>query len=187
MDRQIIIAGLGNPGRQYEHTRHNVGFEALEKLAALLSQAGVSWRLDKDSETTNISFEGASLLLVKPLLYMNLSGDPLQRLSHYYKIPLERLIVLHDELDLPFGTVRQKRGGGEAGHNGLKSITEKFSSQDYYRVRIGIGRPPNAEIDAASWVLAKFTKDEAKVLPEIVQRASEAAVKTIREIASHNL
>lgn len=176
----IVVAGLGNPGKQYQGTRHNVGFEIIDRLAENLSKGLGSWRDQGGAESLTVTFESKKIILVKPLTYMNRSGEPLRAILSFYKIPVEKLLVIHDELDLPFGTVRLKIGGGEAGHNGLKSISEQLATQNYQRLRIGIGRPVDARIETADWVLAKFNPEERQILPEIISRAVEKILGAIK-------
>jgi peptidyl-tRNA hydrolase, PTH1 family len=164
-----LVAGLGNPPAEYAGTRHNVGAEAVELLA---SDAGRPLARNRRTgcRTGEVSIGGSDVVLAVPDAYMNVSGGPLQRAAGWYRIPIARLVVCHDDLDLPLGTVRVKRGGSHAGHNGLRDIDRAFGSQDYLRVRIGIGRPPGAS-DAADHVLRRFTSSEtatvATVLPEV--------------------
>ncbi len=167
-----LIAGLGNPGPQYAGNRHNVGYMCCDDIAA---QLGVSFKRDKARVMAATgTMAGTSVVLAKPMSFMNVSGGPVAALRAFYKIPNERLIVIHDELDLPFGTVRLKLGGGDNGHNGLRSVTAALGSRDYYRVRIGIGRPPG-RMDPADFVLRDYTPAERKELPEILGRASDSA------------
>ena len=154
----LLIAGLGNPGQQYADTRHNVGFAAVDHLQHCFN---FSW-----TKATKFNAEVASgtsnshkILLAKPLCYMNLSGNSLQSICSYYKIPVSDLIVIHDDIDLTLGSVKLKLAGSSGGHNGLKSIDSNLSN-NYYRIRIGVGRPTNANIDVADYVLGSFSKDE---------------------------
>ncbi|MET7328554.1 aminoacyl-tRNA hydrolase [Nonomuraea sp. NPDC005650] len=165
MDRWLI-AGLGNPGPEYAGNRHNAGFMVLDELAA---RAGGRFKAHKSRAEV---CETRTAILAKPLTYMNLSGGPVKALSDFYKIGPERLIVVHDELDVPYGALRAKLGGGDNGHNGLKSITKVLATRDYLRVRFGIGRPPG-RMDAASFVLRDFATMERKDLPFLVDRAAD--------------
>lgn len=165
MDRWLI-AGLGNPGPEYAGNRHNAGFMVLDELAA---RAG--GRLKAHKSRAEVC-ETRAAILAKPLTYMNLSGGPLKALADFYKIGPERLIVVHDELDVPYGALRAKLGGGDNGHNGLKSITKVLGTRDYLRVRFGIGRPPG-RMDPASFVLRDFAMMERKDLPFLVDRAAD--------------
>jgi peptidyl-tRNA hydrolase, PTH1 family len=167
-----LIAGLGNPGPQYAGNRHNVGYMCCDDIAAEL---GVTFKRDKARVMAATgTMAGTSVVLAKPMSFMNVSGGPVAALRAFYKIPNERIIVIHDELDLAFGSVRLKLGGGDNGHNGLRSVTAALGSRDYYRVRIGIGRPPG-RMDPADFVLRDFSPAERKELPEILGRAAESA------------
>src|SRR5215469_2218437 len=166
-----LIAGLGNPGPQYAGNRHNVGYMCCDELAA---EVGVTFKRDRSRAfVASGAMAGASVVLAKPVSFMNASGGPIAALRKFYKIPNERIIVVHDELDLPFGTVRLKLGGGDNGHNGLRSITVALGSRDYHRIRIGIGRPPG-RMDPSDFVLRDFAAAERTELPEIVARATDS-------------
>ncbi|WP_043628703.1 aminoacyl-tRNA hydrolase [Nonomuraea candida] len=165
MDRWLI-AGLGNPGAEYAGNRHNAGFMVLDELAA---RAGGRFKAHKSRAEV---CETRAAVLARPLTYMNLSGGPVKALSDFYKIGPERLIVVHDELDVPYGALRAKLGGGDNGHNGLKSITKVLGTRDYLRVRFGIGRPPG-RMDPAAFVLKDFATMERKDLPFLVDRAAD--------------
>jgi len=165
MDRWLII-GLGNPGAEYAGNRHNAGFMVLDELAAR-----ASGRFKAHRSRSEV-LETRPAVLAKPLTYMNLSGGPVKALADFYKIGPERLIVVHDELDVPYGALRAKLGGGDNGHNGLKSITKVLGTRDYLRVRFGIGRPPG-RMDPASFVLKDFATAERKDLAFLVDRAAD--------------
>ncbi len=170
-----IIVGLGNPGRKYERTRHNAGFIAIDELAGSL-------RVDITQEKYHsligkARVDSEETILVKPQTYMNESGRAVGAIVRGTYAAVSDLIVIHDELDLPFGAVRVKIGGGHSGHNGLRSIIEYVGSSDFVRVRIGIGRPAPG-VDAADYVLSPFLVEERGALPEVMARAS-TAVKTI--------
>lgn len=149
----LMVVGLGNPGAEYEHTRHNAGFLAVDELARELGAS--YWKSKPGALVAEVSLPGAravggagsgpgcgKLVLVKPTAYMNVSGGPVKKLAEEYRVPLASILAVHDELELPAGRVAVKMGGGHAGHNGLRSICEKFGSHDFPRVRVGIGRPP---------------------------------------------
>jgi PTH1 family peptidyl-tRNA hydrolase len=157
-----LFVGLGNPGIEYVKTRHNVGFLTLDTL---LSSQG-DWKKKHTAHIHSLEIEGSKILLCKPLSYMNLSGGPVSELLAYFNIPLEHLVVFHDELELPFGTMRWKAGGGHAGHNGLRSISAQCGS-DYKRFRIGIGRPQGF-CSVSQFVLSPFTLDEFTTLEHTV-------------------
>ncbi|MED7929631.1 aminoacyl-tRNA hydrolase [Nonomuraea sp. LP-02] len=175
MDRWLI-AGLGNPGPEYAGNRHNAGFMVLDELAA---RAGGRFKAHKSRSEV---CETRAAILAKPLTYMNLSGGPVKALSDFYKIGPERLIVVHDELDVPYGALRAKLGGGDNGHNGLKSITKVLGTRDYLRVRFGIGRPPG-RMDPAAFVLKDFATAERKDLPFLVDRAADV----VESLMAHGL
>jgi peptidyl-tRNA hydrolase, PTH1 family len=170
-DDRWLIVGLGNPGSEYAGNRHNAGFLVADELAA---RASVRFKRDRSrAHVATGGLEGVQVVLAKPMTYMNLSGGSVAALRRFYKIPVERLLVVHDELDIPFGSIRLKLGGGDNGHNGLRSVTSALGTRDYYRVRIGIGRPPG-RMDPADYVLRDFSKAERTELPEIVDRAADA-------------
>ena len=166
-----LVVGLGNPGPRYAATRHNVGFAIVELLAARVGGRFKAHRGRCDVVETRLS--GQPVVLAKPKSYMNESGGPVVAISRFYKVPLDRLVLVHDDLDLPFGTLRLKRGGGDGGHNGLRSATAALGSREYVRVRFGIGRPPGRQ-DPADYVLREFTSAERKELPFLVDRAADA-------------
>ena len=177
-----LVAGLGNPGRAYEHNRHNVGFMIVDLLARRTgSRFGRHRRAVAEVAETRlgVGLDAPPLVLVKPMSYMNLSGGPVASLANFYKVPPQRIIAVHDELDLPFGVLRTKLGGGEGGHNGLRSISQALSTRDYLRVRFGIGRPPGRQ-DPADYVLSDFTAAERKDLDYLVDRAADMVESIIR-------
>jgi PTH1 family peptidyl-tRNA hydrolase len=170
----FLIVGLGNPGPGYAGNRHNVGAMVLDELAA---RAGVRLSAGKGARSRALAGEGRlvgrRVVLIRPLTYMNESGGPVRGLLDYHHLPVEDLVVVHDELDLPFETVRLKRGGGEGGHNGLRSITRSTGTKDYLRVRVGIGRPPGRQ-DPADFVLRDFSSTERKQLDLLIGEAADA-------------
>ena len=171
VDGRWLIAGLGNPGPQYAGNRHNVGFLCCDEVAA---DAGISFKRDRSRALAGTgSLAGIPVVLAKPITFMNVSGSAVAGLRNFYKIPPDHIVVIHDELDLPFGSIRLKLGGGDNGHNGLRSITSSLGTKDYYRVRIGIGRPPG-RMDPADYVLRDFSAAERSDLPEILGRAADA-------------
>lgn len=171
-DERFLIVGLGNPGPRYAATRHNAGFFVLDELAGRL---GGSFKAHKaHADLLEGRLAGQPVVLAKPRSYMNESGGPVVAVSRFFKIPIERIVVVHDELDLPFGTLRLKRGGGEGGHNGLKSTSAALGGKDYARVRFGIGRPPGRQ-DPADYVLREFGAAERKELALFIDRAADAA------------
>lgn len=172
-----VIVGLGNPGNRYRYTRHNIGFMVLEKLAR-------DFEIDLKQKSFDAlwgkgKINGTDVLLAMPQTYMNLSGTAVRQLVAFFKADINNLIVFHDDLDLPFGTIRLKTGGGNAGHKGLASITENLGSSDFMRVRIGIGRPSDKS-RIEGYVLEPFKSDEElSMLPKIIQAASEASAEIV--------
>ncbi len=168
----MLLVGLGNPGPKYANTRHNVGFMVVDTLKDELQANPLS----------SASFQGElykakNHYLLKPLTYMNLSGESVAKVTNYFKIPTEDVIVVHDDLDLPFGALRFKRGGGHGGHNGLKSI-DAHIGKEYIRIRIGIGKPERKS-EVASYVLAPFTAKEQEELKSVIDQAVQAAIKLL--------
>lgn len=194
MDTWLVV-GLGNPGAAYADNRHNVGAMVVDELASrhdlgslVVDRAAARRGAAKAGGSTprfkthkararvaevRLRVPGPKLILAVPLSYMNVSGGPVAALMKYYDIPIERLIVVHDELDIDAGAVRLKRGGGEGGHNGLRSISQSIGSKDYLRVRVGIGRPPGRQ-DPADYVLKDFSKHERAQLPFLLDEAADA-------------
>ncbi|HSY15366.1 MAG TPA: aminoacyl-tRNA hydrolase [Jatrophihabitantaceae bacterium] len=173
-DRQLVV-GLGNPGLRYAGTRHNAGFLVLDLLA---ERAGAGFKSLKSSggapaDVLEARLAGVPVVLAKPRSFMNESGGPVASVARFFKIPVEQIITVHDELDLPFGALRLKRGGGEGGHNGLRSMAASLASKDFARVRFGIGRPPGRQ-DPADYVLREFVAAERKELPFLIDRAADA-------------
>jgi PTH1 family peptidyl-tRNA hydrolase len=170
----FLIVGLGNPGPGYAGNRHNVGAMVLDELAA---RAGVRLSPGKGARSRALAGEGRlagrRVVLARPLSYMNESGGPVRGLLDYHRLPADDLVVVHDELDLPFSVVRLKRGGGEGGHNGLRSISRSTGTKDYLRVRVGIGRPPGRQ-DPADFVLKDFSSTERKELDLLIGEAADA-------------
>jgi peptidyl-tRNA hydrolase, PTH1 family len=169
-DRQLVV-GLGNPGPRYAGTRHNVGFLVVDLLAERMGGRFKAHRGRADVVEGRLA--GVPAVLAKPRSYMNESGGPIVAVSRFYKVPVDRLTIVHDDLDLPFGTLRLKRGGGDGGHNGLRSATAALGSREYARVRFGIGRPPGRQ-DPADYVLRDFSAAERKELGYLVDRAADA-------------
>jgi len=170
-DDRWLIAGLGNAGPQYARNRHNVGFMCCDEIAERL---GAQFKRDRSRcAALTAVLAGHPVVVAKPMTFMNLSGGPVAALSRFLKIPPVRIVVVHDELDLPFGSVRLKLGGGDNGHNGLRSVTAALATNGYHRVRIGIGRPPG-RVDPADFVLRDFAGPERAELPEILSRSADA-------------
>ncbi len=179
-----LIVGLGNPGPQYAETRHNLGFLALDALASRLGadpfREKFSAQLSRARLGPGPDDEAA---LLKPQTFMNLSGQSVQPAAAFFKVPVARIVVLHDELDVPFGEVRIKQGGGHAGHNGLRSLISSLGSPEFVRVRLGIGRPPPQFREVADYVLARFDPVERASVPDVCTRA----VDVVRDLAAHGL
>ncbi|HST98707.1 MAG TPA: aminoacyl-tRNA hydrolase [Geodermatophilus sp.] len=177
----FLVVGLGNPGSSYAGNRHNVGAMVLDELAA---RAGVKLSPGKGKRARTLIGEGRlagrRVVLARPTTYMNESGGPVRGLLDYHSIPSTDLVVLHDELDIPFASVRLKRGGGEGGHNGLRSITRSTGTKDYLRVRVGIGRPPGRQ-DPADFVLKDFSATERKELDLLVAEAADATEELLAQ------
>ena len=162
--KNFLIAGLGNPGDKYKNNRHNIGFQIIDTYLTFFSQNKL---IDKfDSEYTSINFKENKLHIIKPKTFMNESGIAVNKCINFFKIPLENLIVIYDEMDLSPGNIKIKFGGGAAGHNGIKSIINCLGSEKFTRVRIGIGKPVNKE-KINSYVLSNFTNDELNLFNEI--------------------
>ncbi len=171
-----LIVGLGNPGPRYAGNRHNVGFMVVDLLAKRVRAAFGRHRkamAEVAEARLGVGVDAPRLVLAKPLSYMNLSGGPVAGLAQFYKVPPAQIIAVHDELDIPYGQLRLKVGGGEGGHNGLRSMSGSLSTKDYVRVRFGIGRPPGRQ-DPADFVLNDFSAAERKDLEFLVDRAADA-------------
>ena len=169
-----MIVGLGNPGAEYEKTRHNVGFRVSELLAG-------RWKVKIDrlkfrALTRMVTVEGQKLLLVQPQTYMNASGAAVSALATYYKVKPERILVIFDDISLPVGRIRVRRDGSAGGHNGIKSIIQSLGSDQFPRVKIGVGAKPHPDYDLADWVLSRFSAQEEKALAPALTNAAEAAV-----------
>jgi len=178
-DDATIVVGLGNPGERYAATRHNIGAMVLDHL---VSAAGDRWKSQRKTrcDVAETRWAGRQVILARPHSYMNESGGPVSALAGFYGVPAEGIVVLHDELDLPFGALRIKAGGGDNGHNGLKSIRRSIQSGDTVRVRIGVGRPPGRQ-DPADFVLRPFSSTERAELPELIGRAADATECAVTE------
>jgi len=175
-----LVVGLGNPGPGYASHRHNVGQMALAELAHRTTATFKSHKANATVAEARLSPSGPKLILAKPNSFMNLSGGPVAALLRFYDLDAAQLIVLHDELDIPFDTVRLKSGGGHGGHNGIRDIAAAIGTPDFVRVRIGIGRPPGRQ-DAADFVLKPFTGAEREVLPSLLSDAADATELVITD------
>ena len=164
-NKPVLVVGLGNPGAEYAITRHNVGFMAVDALAG----ADAKWKSEKNALTSTANIDGRRVIFAKPQTFMNLSGNAVLALMTFYKIPLENLIVIHDDMDLPVGKLREKIGGGSAGHNGIRSIDANVGNE-YRRIRIGIGHPRDLglPIAPADWVLGKFTPTQITEINQVI-------------------
>jgi PTH1 family peptidyl-tRNA hydrolase len=178
-----LVAGLGNPGKQYDGTRHNIGFAVLDRLAEV--HGAGSWKEKFDAQIVEAQSPGLEkLLLVKPQSFMNRSGGPIARLAAFFKVEAEKILVVHDEVDLPYSQLRIKSGGGDGGHNGLKSIRSQLGTADFARIRVGVGRPVLDEEgrgpDMAGWVLGRFGGDDLRELPQVIDRSVQAVEAIVR-------
>lgn len=178
-NESYLIVGLGNPGKEYERTRHNAGFRAIDTLADKLG-----CKIDKGKFQGlygQANYKGMKLLLLKPQTYMNLSGRSVLQLSAYFHIPPQRIIVLFDDISLEPGRLRIRADGSAGGHNGIKSIIAELGSQDFPRVKIGVGAKAHPEQDLADWVLSSFSANEEKALTSALDRAADAALSIIEK------
>lgn len=176
MTDPYLIIGLGNPGREYKDTRHNIGFMLIDLLAEKLNARGM--KVQSKAIVISALYEERKIILAKPQTYMNLSGQSVQGLLHFYKIPFENLLVAHDDLDIPFGTIRIRPTGGPGGQRGMADTIEQLGTKDFPRLRLGIGRPPG-RMQAKDYVLQNFSKEDAKLLPEILSRGVEASLEFV--------
>ena len=168
-----VIAGLGNPGRRYEGTRHNIGFDVLSELQQRHIQGGFRSKFAGEAATGLIG--GTQVLLLRPMEFMNRSGFAVQRAAQFHNTPVEQIVVIHDELDLPPARLKLKSGGGHGGHNGLRSIIEQLGSRDFLRIRVGIGKPAAGEEDTASYVLSPFPSHQISEMQDAIKTAADAA------------
>lgn len=167
MSKVVLLVGLGNPGKEYDGTRHNIGFECLDAFVAKADGMG-EWTDKKSLKCQLVSGQvnQTKIYAIKPTTFMNNSGEAVRAVADYYKIPYDKIVIIHDELDIKFGTIRTRVGGSAAGHNGIKSITQHIG-EDTGRIRIGIGPKKPAQIDSSDFVLAKFTAKEQSQLPNM--------------------
>ncbi|MBT3322857.1 MAG: aminoacyl-tRNA hydrolase [Anaerolineae bacterium] len=171
MTETYLIVGLGNPGREYRENRHNIGFMLIDRLAVRLNARMT--RMQSKALVASARHDGMKIILAKPQTFMNNSGQAVQGLSHFYKITQENLILAHDDLDLPFGDLRLRPGGGAGGQKGVKSTIQRLGTNDFSRLRLGIGRPPG-RMDPAAYVLQDFARGDAQILSETLDRAADA-------------
>jgi PTH1 family peptidyl-tRNA hydrolase len=176
-DERWVIAGLGNPGAEYAGNRHNAGYMVADVLAARM---GAAFKRDRSGAAVAVGrLAGVPVTVGKPRSYMNCSGAPVAALRSFYKVPAQRVLVVHDELDVPFGAIRLKLGGGDNGHNGLRSVSAALATRDYYRTRLGIGRPPG-RMDPAAFVFRDFSITERKQLSVLIERSADAVEALLR-------
>jgi len=171
LQKSLVIVGLGNPGKEYDSTRHNIGFEALDNLATKLDFPDWIEKKDLKCRITSQVIADTRITLVKPTTFMNLSGDAVQAIAHFYKLSLDKFVVVHDELDIPFGQIRLRVGGSAAGHNGLKSIINALG-EEFGRVRIGVRNEIAEHADSANFVLGKFTSEERELIPNMIRETN---------------
>ncbi len=163
----FLLTGLGNPGNKYHSTRHNFGFLTIDSLATNYKLSPQNNKFDNEIFTGEIA--GQKIIAIKPQSFMNLSGEPVRKIMSFYKIPLENIVVFHDDIDLKFGRIKIKTGGGDGGHNGLKDIDQKIG-KNYLRVRLGIDRPQNLEFEVSDYVLGKFTDQQLQEVAKINEK-----------------
>ena len=175
-----LIIGLGNPGAQYQGNRHNVGQMVLDELAARMGAGFKSHKARAQVLEGRLGIGGPRVVLAKPMSYMNVSGGPTAALANFYGITPDHVVAVHDEIDIPFNTVKLKTGGGEGGHNGLRDISKSLATKDYLRVRVGVGRPPG-RMETADYVLRDFGTAELKELPFLLDEAADAVEIMLRD------
>ena len=176
---EFLIVGLGNPGPKYEFTRHNAGFLCMDLLA---QQLGVKIdRIKFKSVVADVAIEGSRCILMKPQTFMNNSGEAVRDAANFYKIPPEHIIILFDDISLPPGKLRIRRKGSDGGHNGIKSILYLLGSDQFPRIKLGVGAKPRPDYDLADWVLSTFQKDELSLMKEAMEKACEAVPLLVRE------
>ena len=173
-----LLIGLGNPGREYKDTRHNIGFMLIDRIAVRLNAQKI--KVQAKAIVTDVLYQERKLILAKPQTYMNLSGQSVQGLAHFYKVPFTNMMVLSDDLDIPFGTIRIRPGGGPGGQRGMASTIEQLGTKDFPRLRLGIGRPPG-RMDPKDYVLQEFSREDQKLLPEVLDRAADAALTFVTD------
>ena len=164
-----LVVGLGNPGNKYKNTRHNAGFMVLDHFT---QKHSLTWKKEGSSEITHTNIGGEKIVLLKPQTFMNLSGNAVNKLMNKFDLNIKDIIVIYDDIDLPFSEIRVRLGGGTGGHNGITSIVEKLGSDDFIRIRVGIGRPLSSTKDVADYVLEEFTSAEKEKLEEIIKNTS---------------
>ncbi len=178
MTETFLIIGLGNPGREYRETRHNVGFMLLDRLTVKLKTRFT--RMQSKALVASSNYQERKIILAKPQTFMNLSGQSVQGLMHFYKLPLENLLIAHDDLDLPIGSIRIRPDGSSAGQKGMMSTIERLGTDEFPRLRLGIGRPPG-QMEAPDYVLQDFSNADLILISETLDRAVEAALTWVTE------
>ncbi len=178
MTETFLIIGLGNPGRVYRETRHNIGFMLVDRVSSRLKTRFL--RLQSKALIASTIFQERKIILAKPQTFMNLSGQSVQGLMHFYKLPLENMLIAHDDLDLPVGTIRLRPDGRSAGQRGMKSAIERLGTDEFPRLRLGIGRPPG-QMNAPDYVLQNFSTSDLTIINETLDRAVEAALLWVTE------
>jgi len=178
MAETFLLVGLGNPGREYRETRHNIGFLLMDRLAVNLHARFT--RLQSKALVASTTYQEQKIILAKPQTFMNLSGQSVQGLIHFYKLPLTNILIAHDDLDLPPGTIRIRPDGGSAGQKGMSSILERLGTDEFPRLRLGVGRPPG-QMQAPDYVLQDFSNGERILISETLNRAMEAALTFVTE------
>lgn len=168
-----LVVGLGNPGTKYILNRHNVGFMVADVLC---DQANAKWKDEHKSLVAKTTLEGQNLIIAKPQTFMNRSGEAVLALSQFYKIPLENLVVVHDEIDIPFGSVKFQTGRGHGGQNGVRNIHELLGTDQYCRLKVGVGRPSIPQMNVADWVLQNFSSEDQKQVPKILEHCYKGLV-----------
>jgi len=174
--KPYLIVGLGNPGREYRHNRHNIGFLVLDQLAGRLDSSFS--RMKMNALITAVRYKGQRIILIKPQSFMNLSGKAVASFVRFYKLPLENLLVVYDDVDLPFQTLRMKPNGGDAGQKGVRSIIQELGTKEFPRLRLGINRPPG-RMSVSSYVLLDFSDQEGEMLPFVLDQAADAILAFI--------
>lgn len=174
-----LIVGLGNPGSKYSQTRHNIGFMAVEALADFLSGRNCTWKDEFKAQVCQIKKDGHVFILVKPMTFMNLSGESVIPLMQFFKIPKENIIVIQDDIDQTFGSIKIQKNRGHGGHNGIRDISEKLGTADYIRLKLGVGRPPHPEMNVADYVLQKFANEEMNHLEPYLNKSIEAVMAIV--------
>jgi PTH1 family peptidyl-tRNA hydrolase len=175
---RYLVAGLGNPGRQYRETRHNIGFMLADRMAKRLDYSFS--KVQMRALVIDLRYNERRVLLVKPQTYMNDSGISVGALMKFYKIPLQNMLIAHDDVDLPFGTLRLRPGGSSAGQKGVASIIDRLGTQDFARLRLGVGRPPGNKL-AAAYVLQNFSREENEIMPLVLDKAVDAVLTFLTE------